>query len=76
MPPFASGKWDARSHHGFLNADIVTPSKEVIVVKVPAIFRMIGIKEKYWRIYKALYGRGVSPKLWNLNRNKILRQVE
>ena len=26
----------------FLNADIVTPNKEVIVVKVPAVFRMLG----------------------------------
>ena len=45
----------------FLNADIVTPNKEVIVVKVPAVFRMIGVKEKYWRVHKALYGLDVSP---------------
>ena len=30
----------------FLNADIVTPNEEVIVVKLPAVFRMIGIKKK------------------------------
>ena len=34
----------------YFNADIVTQNKEVIVVKVPAVFRMIGIKEKYWKV--------------------------
>ena len=60
----------------FLNADIVTPNKEVIVVKVPAVFRMIGIEEKYWRVYKALDGLDVSPRSWSLSRNKPLRQVD
>ena len=59
----------------FLNADVVTPNKEVIVVKVPAVFRMIGIKEKYWRACKALYGLDVSPRSWSLSRNKTLRQL-
>ena len=60
----------------FLNADIATPSKEVIVGQVPAVFRMIGIKENDWRVRKALYGLDVSPRSWSLSRNKILRQVE
>ena len=30
----------------FLHADIVTPNKEVLVVKVPSVLRMIGVKEK------------------------------
>ena len=59
-----------------LNTDIVTPNKEVIVVKVPSVFRMIGIKEKYWRLYKALYGLDVSPRSRSLSRKKTLRQVE
>ena len=60
----------------FLNADIVTPNKEVIVVKVPAVFRMNGIKEKCWRVRKDLYGLDVSPRSWSLSRNKTFRQVE
>ena len=40
----------------FLNADTVTPNEEVIVVKLPAVFRMIGIKKngEYIRIFTAL----------------------
>ena len=60
----------------FLNAEIVTPNQEAIVVKVPAVFRMIGIKEKYWRVHKALYGLDVSPRSWSLSRKRALRQVD
>ena len=37
---------------------------------------MIGIKEKYWKVRKALYGLDVSPRSWSLSRNKTLRQVD
>ena len=67
---------DADVTTAFLNADIVTPNKEVIVVRAPAVFRMIGIKEKCWRVRQALYGLDVSPRSWSLSRNKTLRQVE
>ena len=60
----------------FLNADIVTPNKEVIAAQIPAVFRMIGFKEKYWKVRKALYGLDVSPRSWSLSRNKTLRQVD
>ena len=43
------------------------------------MFRMIGVKEKCWRVDKALYGLNVSPRSWspsNPSRNKTLRQVE
>ena len=60
----------------FENADIVTPNKEVIVVKVPTVFRMIGIKEECWRVHKALYGLDVSPRSWSLSRNGTLCTVE
>ena len=49
---------------------------EVIVVKVPAVFRMIGLKEKCWRVREALYGLDVSPRSRSLSRNKTVRQVE
>ena len=52
----------------------MTSNKEVIVIKVPAVFRMIGIKEKYWKIRKALYGLDIDPRSWSLSHNKILRQ--
>ena len=59
-----------------LNADIVTPNKEVIVAEAPVVFRMIGTKEKYWKVRKALYGLDVSPRSWSRSRNRTLRQVD
>ena len=73
---WSAGTLDVPTALPFLNVDIVKTNKEVIVVKVPTVFRMIGIKEKYWRVHKALYSLDVSPRSWNLSRNGTLRKVD
>ncbi|CAE7489266.1 unnamed protein product, partial [Symbiodinium sp. CCMP2456] len=61
----------------FLNAPIVTPNEETIIVRVPSILRAAGVcQEAYWQIKRALYGLDVAPRSWTLFRNKTLGSIE
>ena len=60
----------------FLHAPVVTPNKETVIVRVPAILRASGIcAEKYWVVDKALYGLDVAPRSWVLHRNQVLSAI-
>ena len=60
----------------FLNAPLVTPNQEILIVRVPAILRTANIcTERYWRLQRALYGLDVSPKSWVIFRNQTLKEV-
>ena len=60
----------------FLNAPVVTPNQEVVIVRVPSIMRASGVcVEKYWVVDKALYGLDVAPRSWSLHRNKVLADI-
>ena len=60
----------------FLNAPLVTPNQEILIVRVPNILRVANVcTERYWRLQRALYGLDVSPKSWVLYRNQTLREI-
>eukprot|EP00439_Symbiodinium_sp_Y106_P078396 s749_g17.t1 len=60
----------------FLNAPLVTPNQEILIVRVPAILRTANIcTERYWRLQRALYGLDVSPKSWAIFRNQTLKEI-
>ena len=60
----------------FLNAPVVTPNQEVVIVRVPSIMRASGVCfEKYWRVNKALYGLDVAPRSWTLHRNSVIANI-
>ena len=60
----------------FLNAPVVTPNQEVVIVRVPSIMRAAGVcQEKYWIVDKALYGLDVAPRSWSLHRNKVISSI-
>ena len=60
----------------FLNAPVVTPNQEIVIVRVPAIMRASGVRsEKYWVVDKALYGLDVAPRSWCLHRNKVISGI-
>ena len=60
-----------------LNAPVVTPTREKVMVRVPSILRSAGIcEEKYWLVQKALYGLDVAPRSWALHRNETLQSVK
>ena len=60
----------------FLNAPIVTPNEELIVVRVPGILRAANVcQEPYWLIRRALYGLDVAPRSWTLFRNQTLGSI-
>ena len=61
----------------FLNAPVVTPNRETVVVRVPAILRASNTcSEKYWVVDKAIYGLDVSPRSWVIHRNGVLTGIE
>ena len=60
----------------FLNAPLVTPNEEKIIIKVPGIFRAANVcQEPYWLVRKALYGLDVAPRSWTLHRNQVLKSI-
>ena len=60
----------------FLNAPIVTPNEEKIIVRVPSILRAANVcQEPYWLIRRALYGLDVAPRSWTLHRNQTLSEM-
>ncbi|CAE7312303.1 RE1 [Symbiodinium sp. CCMP2456] len=60
----------------FLNAPIVTPNEELIIVRVPSILRAANVcQEQFWQIQRALYGLDVAPRSWTLFRNKTLQEI-
>ena len=60
----------------FLNAPVVTPNQETVIVRVPSILRASGVcSEKFWIVDKALYGLDVAPRSWSLHRNGVLAAI-
>ena len=61
----------------FLNAPLVTPNEEKIVIKVPGILRAANVcAEPYWMVRRALYGLDVAPRSWTIHRNQVLGSIK
>ena len=75
LEQFDIGSIDVKT--AFLNAPVVTPNQEKVIVRVPGILRTAGIcTEKYRLVQKALYGLDVAPRSWSLHRNGILQSIK
>ena len=60
----------------FLNAPVLTPNQETVIVRAPSILRASGVcSEKYWIVDKALYGVDVAPKSWSVHRNRVIADI-
>ena len=71
---YAVGSIDIKT--AFLNAPVVTPNDEKVIVRVPGIMRQAGVcAEKFWLVRKALYGLDVAPRSWTLHRNASLKEI-
>ena len=71
---YAVGSVDIKT--ALLNAPVVAPNDEKVIVRVPGVMRQAGIcTEKYWLVRKALYGLDVAPKSWTIHKNASLKGI-
>lgn len=71
----ASKGWEI--HHldvktAFLHGEL----REEVFVSQPEGFEVVGKETKVYKLNKALYGIKASPRAWNVNLNKILREFK